>query len=207
MGVGREAGGGLVPQDLDLVSFSKKVFFLSFQWEKPNFTIFGTPWKNPLVAPLGKILLTPMVVNICHQCSNAPQTHVKRTAFGARCSLIATTFYNHPNTSWALYNHFNTSSPLAALRSFWFNNKICCGRFIKTLLLSPHCCQHLYWQLNVGKILNMLKICPHSSAVFMFSSYNSVSGNFENLIVLVKLAKMAIHILGGHVHFFQHLSS
>jgi len=57
------------------------------------------------------------------------------------------------------------------------------------------------------KILNMLKIYPHLAAVFMFYIYNSVSGNFENQIILVKLAKMAIHILGGHVHFFQHLSS
>ena len=53
----------------------------------------------------------------------------------------------------------------------------------------------------------MLKIYPHLAAVFMFYIYNSVSGNFENQIILVKLAKMAIHILGGHVHFFQHLSS
>jgi len=31
---------------LDLENFSKKRCFLSFEWEKTNFTTFGHPWKN-----------------------------------------------------------------------------------------------------------------------------------------------------------------
>jgi len=47
--------------------------------------------------------------------------------------------------------------------------KIYCSKYIKTLLLPPHCFQHLYRQLNVGqKILNMFKICLISSAVLCF---------------------------------------
>jgi len=45
MGVGR---GALPPWILKVSA--KKVFFLSFEWEKSNFTTFGHPWKN-----LGKI--------------------------------------------------------------------------------------------------------------------------------------------------------
>jgi len=38
---------------MDFKSFSKKGWFLSFEWEKTNFTTFGflieNVWKNPLV--------------------------------------------------------------------------------------------------------------------------------------------------------------
>jgi len=43
----------------------KKGCFLSFEWEKSNFTTFGSPMekfrKNPLVPPLEKILPTLML--------------------------------------------------------------------------------------------------------------------------------------------------
>ena len=43
---GRRKGrqGGLGP--LDFENFTKKGCFLSFEWEKTNFTTFGPPWKN-----------------------------------------------------------------------------------------------------------------------------------------------------------------
>jgi len=43
MGVGRGAGEGRGP--LDFETFSKKDCFLSFEWEKTNFTIFNPPRK------------------------------------------------------------------------------------------------------------------------------------------------------------------
>ena len=67
MGVGRgRAVVTLAP--LDFKNFSTKGCFLSFQWEKTNFTTFGTPiekfWKNTLVAPLEKIVPTPMTLTM-----------------------------------------------------------------------------------------------------------------------------------------------
>jgi len=45
MGVGRgRPGRALVPLDFEI--FSKKGCFLSFEWEKSNFTTFGPPWKK-----------------------------------------------------------------------------------------------------------------------------------------------------------------
>jgi len=55
MGVGRGKRGGLAP--LDFGNFSKKCCFLSFEWEKTNFTTFGPPTKileKSLSAPSGK---------------------------------------------------------------------------------------------------------------------------------------------------------
>ena len=58
MGVGR--GGAGEPFPLDFENFSKKNCFLSFEWEKTNFTTSSPPlknfWTNPLVTPLEKIL-------------------------------------------------------------------------------------------------------------------------------------------------------
>jgi len=52
---GRRKGGA---SPLDFENISKIGCFLSFEWEKTNFTTFGPPlekfWKNPLVAPPGK---------------------------------------------------------------------------------------------------------------------------------------------------------
>jgi len=56
MDVRRGAGSGLAL--LDFETFCKKGCFLSFQWEKINFTTFGPLLKkfrqNPLVPPPGK---------------------------------------------------------------------------------------------------------------------------------------------------------
>ena len=64
MGVGK--GGKEAKAPLDLKNFRKKGCFLSVEWEKTNFTIFGPPWKkfgkNPCAPPLEKILPTPMVL-------------------------------------------------------------------------------------------------------------------------------------------------
>jgi len=45
MVVGKGGKGPKAP--LNLKNFSKKGCFLSFVWEKVNFTTFGPPWKNP----------------------------------------------------------------------------------------------------------------------------------------------------------------
>jgi len=62
MGVGRGAGEAIHPWILKISA--NKVCFLSFEWEKSNFTTFGHPlekfWKNPLVDPNRKIVPTPM---------------------------------------------------------------------------------------------------------------------------------------------------
>jgi len=53
MGVGK--GGKEAKAPLDLKNFRKKGCFLSVEWEKTNFTIFGPPWKkfgkNPCAPP------------------------------------------------------------------------------------------------------------------------------------------------------------
>jgi len=66
MGVGRGAAVALaLPW---ILKFSaKEGCFLSFEWEKSNFTTFGHPLekfrKNPLLpSPLEKILPTPMIL-------------------------------------------------------------------------------------------------------------------------------------------------
>jgi len=50
---------------LDFGNISKKGCFLSFEWEKTNFTIFGPPleklWKNYLEAPRKKSFRCPNV--------------------------------------------------------------------------------------------------------------------------------------------------
>jgi len=60
MDVGRGARGPWSP--LDLKNLSRKGSFLSFEWEKTNFTIcvhlLETFWKNPLMAPPVKICPT-----------------------------------------------------------------------------------------------------------------------------------------------------
>jgi len=55
---GRRKGarGGQGPPDFDNVS--KKGYFIDFEWEKTNFTTFGSPWKNL------KILPTPMTLTM-----------------------------------------------------------------------------------------------------------------------------------------------
>jgi len=62
MGVRKERQGGQGPLAFEI--FNKKGCFLSFKWEKSNFTTFGPPWKNlgkiPCWPPLEKILPTPM---------------------------------------------------------------------------------------------------------------------------------------------------
>jgi len=53
MGVGRKGQGGSRPS-VDFEIFSKKDCFLSFEWEKSNFTTLVPPEKfreNPLMAP------------------------------------------------------------------------------------------------------------------------------------------------------------
>ena len=60
---GRRKGSLGLPWILK-ISTIKKGCFLSFEWEKTNFTTFGTPWKNPLVSPLEKILPMPMIRKI-----------------------------------------------------------------------------------------------------------------------------------------------
>jgi len=44
MGVGR--GGKGAETTLDIHNFSKKGYFLSFEWEKTNFTTFGLPLEK-----------------------------------------------------------------------------------------------------------------------------------------------------------------
>ena len=48
-------GGQGRAKALDSENFSKNSCFLSFEWEKTNFTTFDLPlenfWKNPLVPP------------------------------------------------------------------------------------------------------------------------------------------------------------
>jgi len=66
MGVGRGAGGH-APSVFE--NFSKKGCFLSFDWEKLNFTPSGPPRKTlekSPSAPLEKILPTPMHVSLQH---------------------------------------------------------------------------------------------------------------------------------------------
>jgi len=53
MGVAKGGAGTLAPW---ILKNSAKKFFFNFEWEKTNFTTFGTPWKN-----FGKILPTPML--------------------------------------------------------------------------------------------------------------------------------------------------
>jgi len=49
-----EGGRGDLVTHWILKILSKKSCFLSFEWEKTNFTTFAPPWKNPLVPPPGK---------------------------------------------------------------------------------------------------------------------------------------------------------
>jgi len=62
MGVGRGgAGGPRRPLDFEIY-IAKKGCFLSFEWEKTNFTTFVPLekfWKNPLVPPLEKSFRHP----------------------------------------------------------------------------------------------------------------------------------------------------
>jgi len=65
---GRRKGGRRgAKAPLEFEIFTKKVFFLSFGWEKNKFHHFWPPLqkfcKNPLVPPWEKILPTPMVSN------------------------------------------------------------------------------------------------------------------------------------------------
>jgi len=65
MGVGRGAGGPRPP--LHFENFSKKGCFLSFEWEKINFTTFAPLekiWKNSLVLPPGKNPSDAHVLNL-----------------------------------------------------------------------------------------------------------------------------------------------
>ena len=57
MGVGRGTRGPW--SHLDLKNLSKKGCFLSFKWEKTNFTTFGLSWKN-----FGKIRRWPLLQNV-----------------------------------------------------------------------------------------------------------------------------------------------
>jgi len=45
---GRRKRGALAPE---CRKFQQKGCFLSFEWEKTNFTTFGFPWKKPLYLP------------------------------------------------------------------------------------------------------------------------------------------------------------
>ena len=61
---GRRKGGQGDQGPLIFENCSKKGCFLSFEWEKTNFTTFGLPWKNfgkiPWCPSLEKILPTPV---------------------------------------------------------------------------------------------------------------------------------------------------
>jgi len=50
----RRKGGKGVKAPWILKISAKKGCFLNFEWEKPNFTTFGLPRKNPLVPPSWK---------------------------------------------------------------------------------------------------------------------------------------------------------
>jgi len=66
-------GGQGVLTPLDFENFSKKGCFLSFDWEKSNFTTFGSLprkilKKSPSATPLEKIPQTPMTRGIYFCC-------------------------------------------------------------------------------------------------------------------------------------------
>jgi len=74
MGIGRRGRGAFPP---GFYNFSKKSFFLSFEWVKTNFTTFGPVqerfWENLLVPPWKKSFRRPwtQLIGVSHYQSSA----------------------------------------------------------------------------------------------------------------------------------------
>jgi len=85
------AGGPRPPWILKILA--KKGCFLSFEWEKTNFTTFASPWKNfgkiPWCPPLEKFLPTPMSAGT-RPCNLKEFEWELRTA-PLQCELLQTT--------------------------------------------------------------------------------------------------------------------
>jgi len=103
----------LVPWILKISA--KQGCFLNFEWEKTNFTTFGPLekfWKNPLVLPLEKILLTPITVSVPFPCTNAEHEAIHAPNYRFLSLLFSAQLDRELNAFSALFGGSQSTGPL-----------------------------------------------------------------------------------------------